>query len=66
MTRREGKLQRATMSVPEAAIRLGIGRTQAYAAVQRGEIPAVKVGRRLLVPEAALERLLNEAGQRVV
>jgi excisionase family DNA binding protein len=49
----------ATMTVVEAAHHLGIGRNQAYEAAKRGEIPVIKIGKRLLVPRAALDRLLN-------
>jgi excisionase family DNA binding protein len=49
----------ATTTVAEAAKRLGIGRNQAYGAAHRGEIPVIKIGTRLLVPTAALDRLLN-------
>ena len=56
--------QRATLTVDEAALRLGIGRNAAYDAVKRGEIPSIRIGRRLLVPVAALERMLaGEADQ---
>lgn len=48
-----------TVSVPEAARMLGISRNLAYMAAARGEIPTLKVGKRVLVPRAALERLLN-------
>ncbi len=47
-----------TMTVTECAKRLGIGRNSAYEGVSRGEIPVIRVGKRLLVPKAALERLL--------
>lgn len=52
--------ERLTMTVPEAAAALKIGRGLAYEAVRRGEIPAIRVGRRLLVPRRALEKLLEE------
>ena len=52
---------RATLTVVEAARRLGIGRNQAYQAARTGEIPTIKIGKRLLVPRAALLRLLGEA-----
>ena len=52
------------LSVPEAAKLLGIGKNLAYEAVQRGEIPSIKVGSRLLIPRVALERLLAEANGR--
>ena len=48
-----------TLTVDETAKCLGIGRNSAYEAIARGEIPVVKVGKRLLVPKAALEKLLN-------
>jgi excisionase family DNA binding protein len=50
---------RATTTVVEAAKRLGIGRNQAYEAAKRGEIPTIKIGKRILVPTAALERMLS-------
>lgn len=49
---------RATVTVEEAARLLGIGRGSAYEAARTGEIPALRIGRRLLVPVAALEELL--------
>lgn len=51
--------ERLTLTVEECAKVLGIGRQLAYDKVKTGEIPALKIGRRLLVPRAALERLLN-------
>jgi excisionase family DNA binding protein len=47
------------MTVDEAAKRLRISRNGAYEAVRRGEIPSIKIGKRILVPRAALERMLN-------
>jgi len=43
---------------PEVARALGVSRSTIYKAVKRGEIPVVKIGGRLLVPKAALARLL--------
>ena len=48
-----------TVSVEEAGEILGCSRNTAYEAVRRGEIPVIRIGKRLLVPKAALERLLN-------
>jgi excisionase family DNA binding protein len=48
-----------TISVEKAAHLLGISRNAAYAAVARKEIPSLRIGRRLLIPRAALERLLQ-------
>jgi excisionase family DNA binding protein len=55
----EDKVERKTRTVEEAAEILGIGRSAAYAAAARGELPVLRVGRRVLVPLAALERLLR-------
>jgi excisionase family DNA binding protein len=56
--------ERLTLTVNECAKLLGIGRQLAYDRVKTGEIPVIKVGRRLLVPRKALEKLL-EQGQAV-
>jgi excisionase family DNA binding protein len=53
--------ERATYDIAEAGRLLGIGRNQAYEAVKRGEIPIIKIGRRLLVPKVAFDRILDGA-----
>lgn len=50
--------ERPTLTVEQAGAFLGLGRSAAYAAVGRGEIPTIKFGRRIIVPTAALLRLL--------
>ena len=50
---------RKTYTVTETAALLGIGRSSAYEAVRSGKIPTLKIGKRVLVPRAALERLLE-------
>ena len=47
-----------TLTVQEAATLLGIGRNSAYEAIKTGTLPSVQIGRRILVPRAALERML--------
>jgi len=47
------------LSVPAAGRYLGLGRAQAYAAASRGEIPTLRLGRRILVPTALLARRLG-------
>ena len=47
-----------TFTVEETAKRLGIGRNSAYEAVKRGEIPSIRIGRRILIPTKALDNLL--------
>jgi excisionase family DNA binding protein len=48
------------MSVEEAAELLGLSRGAAYQGVRSGDIPALRVGRRWLVPRARLLELLGE------
>jgi excisionase family DNA binding protein len=52
---------RLTLTVEEAAATLGISRASAYEAVRRGEIPSIRIGRRVLVPRVRLDRLLSAA-----
>jgi excisionase family DNA binding protein len=54
-------VERLTLTVEEAATVLGISRAFAYESVRRGDLPHVKIGRRLLIPRAALTRLLDSA-----
>jgi excisionase family DNA binding protein len=48
---------RALVSVEEAGEALGLKRGSAYLAVKNNQIPSVRLGRRRLVPTAALARL---------
>lgn len=57
--------ERLTLTIEETARLLGIGRQLAYERVKTGEIPVIRIGRRLVVPRRALEKLL-EQGQLVI
>ena len=46
--------RRVTITVEEAASLLGIGRSAAYDAARRGQLPTRRLGRRLFVPVPAL------------
>jgi excisionase family DNA binding protein len=51
---------RSVFTIEEAGCEiLGLSRPSAYAAAHNGELPVIRVGRRLLVPRAAFERLLE-------
>lgn len=50
-----------TMTIEEAARALGVGRSSAYKAARRGDLPTIRIGNRLLVPRAALARMLGES-----
>lgn len=54
--------ERLALSVEEAARRLGMSRKALYAHVAAGRIPCIKLGRRVLIPVAALLRMVEEAG----
>ncbi len=52
-----------TLSVPEAGKRyFDLAKNASYEAARRGELPIIKIGSRLRVPVAALERMMAEAG----
>ena len=50
-------MEKRTYTVPEAARILGIGRNAGYEAVRTHQIPSIRIGKRILVPAAALDRL---------
>ena len=47
-----------TQTIGEAAKELGIGRNQAYAAAKRGEIPIIRIGKRILVLREPFKKML--------
>lgn len=54
-------MERTTLTIPEAATTLGLSRASAYEAARRGEIPTIRIGKRILVPVVALEKMLADA-----
>ena len=50
-------------TVEEVCQALGIGRSLGYQLVRERRIPALSLGRRVVVPRRALEQLLAEAGE---
>ena len=56
-----GSGQPLTHTVEETAKLLRIGRNRAYEAVRSGEIPSIRIGKRILVPRVALERMLEKS-----
>jgi excisionase family DNA binding protein len=52
-------IERRTLTVEEAGRQLGICRNMAYQLAKDGQLPTIRLGRRLLVPKAALDRLLE-------
>lgn len=54
--------ERLTYSVTEAAELLGISRSTAYECIRRGEIPALSLGRRVVIAKATIDALVGAAG----
>ena len=54
--------EKLTLTVNQTARLLGLSRNSAYQGVLTGEIPHIRVGKRILIPCHALERMLSEAG----
>lgn len=52
-------MERLTYTVDEAAKLLGISRNVAYEGVARGEIPHIRVGRRILIGRKQFHRYLE-------
>jgi excisionase family DNA binding protein len=59
VTREEFETLGLTLTVEETAEVLRIGRTAAYDAVRRGEIPSIPVGRSLRIPRHKLAAMLG-------
>ena len=51
-------VNRLCVTVPEAAAMLGLSRNFTYDMVKQKQLPVVKFGKRLLIPRAALEKML--------
>ncbi len=47
-----------TMRLEDLCEPLGLSRSSVYAAARSGEIPTLRIGRRILVPTAAVRRML--------
>jgi len=53
---------RLTFTVDETRRKLGLSRGLIYQAIHQGQIPHLRIGRRILIPRAALEKLLANLG----
>lgn len=50
---------RLVWTVEEAGVLLGISRAHAYELVARGDLPHIRLGRRIVVPKIALDALMS-------
>jgi excisionase family DNA binding protein len=53
--------EKSVYSIPEVAKILGISRNLAYQLAGRGGIPAIRLGKRLICPKAAIDQMLLQA-----
>jgi predicted DNA-binding transcriptional regulator AlpA len=56
----ESQAERRTLTIPEVATALGLGRSTAFALAKRDAlpVPVIRLGRRLVVSRELVERLL--------
>ncbi len=54
---------RLCISVTEAAKMICVSRNFMYELVRTKQVPAIKFGKRILIPRIKLEKLLEEGGQ---
>ncbi len=55
-------MERATLTVHEAAEMLGISPRHAYLMARQGELPVLRLGNRWLIVRARLEEMLARSG----
>ena len=55
--------EKLTYNVVEASQILGLSKNATYQACLTGQIPHLKIGKRILIPKVALETMLIEAGR---
>jgi excisionase family DNA binding protein len=51
-----------SLTVDETRRKLGLSRGLIYQAIHEGQIPSIRIGKRILIPRAALEKLLANPG----
>ena len=52
--------EKLVYSVEEVATLLGLSKNPVYDAIREKTIPSIKIGRRILIPRAALEKMLSK------
>ena len=54
-------VEKATLTVVEAAKYIGLGKTKVYELVKERVVPSIRIGRKILIPKVALDQwLLNQ------
>jgi excisionase family DNA binding protein len=54
-------MERKTKTVDETAKILGLSRSSTYEAVRTGQIESIRIGGRIIIPDAVISRMLGEA-----
>ena len=60
----QNDIESAVLSVNERAKILRLSRGSAYQGIMTGEIPHIKIGRRILIPRVAIQKLLESAAKK--
>ena len=60
----QNDIESAVLSVNECAKVLRLSKGSAYQAIATGEIPHLKIGRRILIPRVAIQKLLESADKK--
>ena len=55
------QVERLTITVDEAAELLGISRALAYDMARTGKLPALRFGKRFVIPKKGIENLMQQA-----
>ena len=59
MPRTKTPSEQVTYSIPEVAKLLSISVPHAYKVVREGLVPSLRLGKRVVIPKAALDKLLS-------
>ena len=57
------RYDKAVYTVPQVAKILGINRNLAYELARRGTLPSIRLGKRLVCPKKAIDRLLGQGSE---
>ena len=55
--------ERLTYTTQEAMEKITVSRNWFYGAVKRGDIPSIKIGRKILIPKKAFDELFNGSSE---
>jgi excisionase family DNA binding protein len=57
------KMEKMVLSVEECCEVLGLSRNTLYERIADGSVPSVRLGKRILIPVAGLEKMLSQVGK---